>query len=454
MSELARAGLLALGFVGILVAAEVWYRLRDPPVEATRKLVHLASGLPVLAFPWIFESPWTVLLLSASIAGVLAVGRRMEILESVCGVTRESRGEILYPVGIVLLFWVAQGQPVLYFTAVLVLIVADPAAALIGLRYGRIRYDVEDHWRSLEGSVGFFLMTFVAVLLPLLLMAELDPGLSVLVSLVVAIFVTLFEAISLRGADNVAVPLATFLLLEHLTDAPAATVALNLGVLVATLVVLTGLSRWVHFMKASGVLAATIFFYVVFALAGPAWVLPPALGMLTLAAFRGVLVDVVPLPDARYQVVAIFYATVPTLVLVLGVHLPELGLIAGWPDRPEVWAAALAGAVAGQAGVMCATQLDPFNPERPRRMPLGRLLVLTAGTLAVVGPPSLLVTGSVTLEGGVLAAAVGLTGGAAYWFARAATSWPAAPPWNFRLQAAAMTTAGLAAVALATSLGG
>ena len=41
MPELLRAGLLAVGFVAILAVVEAWYRTGRPPVELTRKVVHL-----------------------------------------------------------------------------------------------------------------------------------------------------------------------------------------------------------------------------------------------------------------------------------------------------------------------------------------------------------------------------------------------------------------------------
>jgi dolichol kinase len=452
VTDLVEAGLLALGFVAILLGAELWHRRSGPPVEVTRKLVHLASGLPVLFFPWIFQSTWPVLGLSGFIAGILAWARHRGMLRSVHGVERSSRGELLYPLGIVLLFWMAHDQPVLYLVSVLVLIVSDPAAALIGSSYGRSRYEVEEHWRSWEGSLAFFLMTFLAVHLPLVLMAGLDPSLTVLVGLVVALLVTLFEAVSLNGADNLVIPLASYLLLQRLTAETSATVGVHLGVLLALLAGLGLLSLEFRFMKASGVMAATLFFYVVYALAGPAWLVPPVLGTLFLVAFRSTIRNVVPLPDARYQVVAISYATLPTLALVGGLHVPALASSTGWSAPPELYAAALAGSVAGQLAIMCATQLHPFNPSRPRHMPLGSLLALVVGSWAVVVPASLPVMDAWSVPLAALAAGVAFVGAGAYWYGRAATAWPSAAPWNFRLQAAAMTGAGVAAVAFGPAL--
>ena len=453
MPELLRAGLLAVGFVAILVVVEAWYRTGRPPVELTRKVVHLASGLPVLAFPWIFQSPWSVLGLSAVIGGVLWAGGRSGVLGSVHDVERTSRGELLYPLGIVLLFFFAHDRPVFYLVSVLVLIVSDPTAALVGLSYGRTRYAVEDHWRSLEGSVGFFLMTFLAVHLPLLLMAGLDPAVSVLVALLVAILVTLFEAVCLHGADNLAIPLATWVLLEGLTPRSPGTVALHLAVLLGMLGVLWALARGLRFMKASGVMASTLYFYFVFLLAGPEWMLPPALAVLLLAGLRFVMEEVVPLPAADYQVVAIFYATLPTLAVLVALHLPGL-LGAPWPPgRVAVFAAVFAGAVAGQLAIMAATQFQPFNTVRGRDLSLARSLALGAGSVAVMAPITLWSTGALGLPAVATAGAVAGVAIVAYWALRTGTAWPAAPPWNFRLQALVVGVASLALLALVGSVG-
>ena len=452
-AELLTAAVIALGFVAFLVLVELWHQRSGPPVETTRKLVHVVSGLPVLVLPWLFQSVWTVVGLLAFVAALFALTRRRGLLESVHDVERRSRGDLLYPLGIVLLFTLGHERPVLYFVSVLVLILSDPAAALIGLAYGRTRYEVEEHWRSMEGSLAFFLMTFLAVHLPLLLMTELDPAVTVLVGLVVGIAVTLFEAISLDGADNLAVPLATYLFLERLTPESPATLGVHAGVLLTLMVVLTLLARRFDFLKESGVMAATLFFYLVFALAGPAWLVPPAVGTLALILFRATLRHAISRHDAEYQVVAIAYATLPTLALVVGLRLPELG--AAWGGgRPEAFAAVLSGAVAGQLGIMFATQFHPFNPSQPRGLPLVRLMALLLGAWALIVPASLGAAGALDLGGAALAAAVALISGLTYWLGRSATTWPSAAPWNFRLQAATVTGVSLLAVGFFPALGG
>jgi hypothetical protein len=103
---------------------------------------------------------------------------------------------------------------------VLVLAVGNAFAALIGSRYGVIRYEVEDETKSLEGSLVFLVIAFLAIHLPTLQMTDLSRPVCVLAALLVAALVTGFEAIALEGADNLFIPLAVVIILGKITTKP------------------------------------------------------------------------------------------------------------------------------------------------------------------------------------------------------------------------------------------
>ena len=286
MSEVLRVAAVGTGFLLIFAAAELWRRYGNPPVEWSRKFVHFTGGLLVLAFPWIFTSRWSVLVL-VSVFSVLIWGtRRAGLLRSVHGVTRESHGSLFYPLAVVILFAIAYDQPAFYLASALALVVSDTVAALVGSTYGRTWYDVGQDRRSIEGSVSFFLVTFLAVHVTLLLMTEIDRSVSVLVAVQVGLVVTLFEGVSLHGSDNLLVPLATYHLLLRLTPESPAVIAGHTGVLFAILVLLSLLARRSRLMKTSGVMAASLFFYLVYSLAGPEWMLAPALAFVGIVGVR------------------------------------------------------------------------------------------------------------------------------------------------------------------------
>ena len=188
-----------------------------------------------------------VLAVSLVVSAVFVVTQRLRILPSLHGVARQSRGSEYYPLALFLTFVLAYDQPALYISAVLVLAVADAFAALVGVRYGSIHYEVEDSTKSLEGSLIFLVVAFLAIHLPLLLMTDLPPAGTVLAALLVATLVTMFEAVSLHGADNLFVPIGVVFCLDRITREPVSEGVyqnLSLYALAVSLLLLTRQFRW------------------------------------------------------------------------------------------------------------------------------------------------------------------------------------------------------------------
>jgi len=319
--ELLRAGLVAGLYLLIFAGAEAWRAWASPPPEWTRKAVHMAGGIVALFLPWILRSHWSVLLLGLGFAGVLLLTRRLGWLRSVHGVERRSEGGIYFPIAIYLVYLLAADRPEFYLISILALVLSDALAALVGTAYGRTVYRVEADRRSVEGSVVFFLVTFLGVHIPLLLLTGIDPAASVLIGVQIALLVTLLEAVSIRGGDNLIVPLATYFLLVKMTPLPADQVALHI---VAQLLIvgLIALLMWrSRMLTASGIVAASLFFYGAWSLGGPAWLAAPVLGLLVFRWIAARFGEAVPAGDARYQVLAVYHTT---LVAILAFVLDDL----------------------------------------------------------------------------------------------------------------------------------
>ncbi len=54
---------VTLLFATAFAIAEAWWRWRKPPVEYTRKFIHLTCGLICLPLAWLIKNPQTMLLL-------------------------------------------------------------------------------------------------------------------------------------------------------------------------------------------------------------------------------------------------------------------------------------------------------------------------------------------------------------------------------------------------------
>lgn len=321
--DLGGAALLGAGFLAVLALAELWRRLGSPPPEWTRKLVHLGGGLVCLFFPFLIESPWVVLAMAAAMTALFAAAARAGGLRSLHAIERRSRGAEYYPLAIFLVFLLARGRPFLYVAAVLVLAVADAGAALVGSRYGVVRYEVEEETKSLEGSLVFLVLAFLAVLLPALLLADLEPAVAVLAALLVALLVTGFEAISLRGADNLFVPLAVAVVLGKITTKPLAEVVFqNVSLLAICLAV--GFAVWRdRAFNVGGAVAFILFAYGAWSLGNWQWALPAFLGLAVYLAARRALAP----PDfaAGVKVRTVTRALLPAFLVLLAANSLQAG---------------------------------------------------------------------------------------------------------------------------------
>ena len=303
-NDLFGAVVLGGGFLFLVVVAEVWRRLGQPKPEWTRKLVHLGGGVVSLFFPFLIESPWVVLVMALALSGMFTLAGRTGFLRSLHGVERSSRGAEYYPLAIWVVFLLTPGRPWLYLSAVLVLAVGDAFAALVGSRYGVVRYEVEDEHKSLEGSLVFLVIAFLAIHLAMLLLTDLSRETCVLAALLVAVLVTGFEAVSLQGADNLFVPLGVVIILGKITTKPLAEIAFqNISLAGIILVTVLLVLRFPVF-NVGGTIVVILYAYGNWSLGSWHWALPIFAGLLIYVLLWATVAWPKDYPRLRVRVVA------------------------------------------------------------------------------------------------------------------------------------------------------
>jgi phytol kinase len=272
-------------FLGLL---RVYQVRAKPNPELVRKLFHLGGGALGLAMPWLFDTLWPVLVLAGACVAVFAALRLVPALAAGPGqvlsaVKRNTLGEFWFVASFCLLFWLAAGNRLLYAVPLLVLTVADTAAALVGEEYGKLQYATHEGEKSLEGSVAFFLATFLSVHIPVLLLAGTGRAESLLIAFTLALMVTLAEAVTWWGLDNLIIPLFAFGLLKTF-------LGMDLDRLVLHLSFLLGLAVFVRLWRRRSTLAddalvgGVLWGYVVWALSDWRWIVPPVALFLTYLA--------------------------------------------------------------------------------------------------------------------------------------------------------------------------
>ncbi len=177
--------------------------------EAARKLIHITASVTAAACVSLLPSPTGAIVLA--VAAAIAVG--VELARQFSGDFRswfERRlGFLLRPeehrrVTGAATMAVGYALTAAFFpapiavTGILVTGVADATAAVLGKRYGRVRYP---GGKTLEGSIAFFLVAW------LLIMGA--AGVGTLPAAVAALAATVIEAPDLAVDDNLFLPLAS-----------------------------------------------------------------------------------------------------------------------------------------------------------------------------------------------------------------------------------------------------
>lgn len=273
---------VVLGVLGLaLVALRRAQVRRKLSAEATRKALHVTMSAVSLALPWLFHEAWPVIVLTGLAVGAMVAVRIVPLLRTEVGgvlheVGRQSLGDVCFPIAVGALYLLTADSPVLYAIPLLLLGLADPAAALIGVRHGLAPYKTEEGTKSREGSVAFAFVAFLCVHVPLLLFTPVGRAEALWIAAIVAVLATIVEAVSWQGLDNLFVPLGTYVVLVRLLTFPAPLLAGHFAVLLG-LVAVAAVLRSETTLGGAGVFGSVLIAYLVWALGGTAWLLPPAL---------------------------------------------------------------------------------------------------------------------------------------------------------------------------------
>lgn len=187
----------------------------------SRKFLHIMIGnLPFLIplftlnsfplnFPFFVAAPFIlVTFLATPYSPIPAITQKFKGLT---GITEDGHhlGLVYYACSYTILALFFASKPYIIAAGILPMAYGDASAAIVGQMYGKTKYNVFTK-KSVEGSVAMFLVSFLSVEASLFFFSwfySLPVASFTLTTLVVALVVTVVEALSPKGFDNLAVPL-------------------------------------------------------------------------------------------------------------------------------------------------------------------------------------------------------------------------------------------------------
>ena len=201
--------LVSLGLVALLLRfVRSLQTTRPLPAFLFRKALHALVGAVTLLLTLPFQHRGWAMVPPAVFTVVNATPRYRPAIPGLAANEREARGLWLFPLGVCLvdlLFW-DFGHRGAVFAALAALAFGDPAAALVGARWGQRRYTGWAHGRTVEGSIAFFVVAGAVTALVAAFCPGGPPPLRAGVGC--GVIGAVVEALTPGGFDNLTIPLA------------------------------------------------------------------------------------------------------------------------------------------------------------------------------------------------------------------------------------------------------
>ncbi|GAG76306.1 unnamed protein product [marine sediment metagenome] len=227
-------------FATILIPVQLKKKDKITKFQA-RKAVHLLAGLAVLSAPY-YTWPWWAVILAGSMTLLTLLSSKKsnvkqlkELYDSIGEEAEEKVGYLQGPfhyclsITILITFFVIVAPNQMFFAiaGILLMIISDTLASIIGKKYGKRKINLPwvNTTRSLEGSLTFFIsgfflcffaFTFLGVTNPIT-QIHLSLEIALLYSLITSGLATIVELVSPSTWDDLTIPIATVVIVFLLT---------------------------------------------------------------------------------------------------------------------------------------------------------------------------------------------------------------------------------------------
>ncbi len=206
--------LVSIFYIGIVIASAKAFEKAGK--EASRKFIHIMlSNWWIIAMIFFEDAIMAAILPALFIIinylsykkGIISVMERDEGEEN-----KESLGTVFYAISLFVLSLITFGpldEPLIGLCGIFVMGYGDGFAAVIGQAVKSKEYVIKGNTKSIAGSLTMFVITLMIVAG---YMTYMNASYIAIKSILVAIIMTIVEAVSIKGTDNITVPLLTSLL--------------------------------------------------------------------------------------------------------------------------------------------------------------------------------------------------------------------------------------------------
>lgn len=183
--------------------------------EASRKFIHIMLGNWWLIAMYFFNNIWFAAFVPLTFIIINYISYKKDIIKVM---EREENkkdglGTVYYACSLLILVIITFGllnKPILGIVPIFVMAFGDGLAAIFGKLIKSKKYKVYDTEKSIAGSLTMFIVSFIIVSIYLI---YINNPFWYLKGIIISLIITVLEAISIKGTDNITVPIATLMML-------------------------------------------------------------------------------------------------------------------------------------------------------------------------------------------------------------------------------------------------
>lgn len=183
--------------------------------EASRKFIHIALGNWWIIAMYFFNNVWFASFVPATFVVINYISYKKDIIKVMerDENNKEGLGTVYYALSLLILTIVTFGilnKPVLGLVSVFIMAYGDGLAAIFGRLIQSKKYKIYDTEKSIAGSFTMFIVSFIILAIYLI---YINSPLWYIKAIVISIVIAILEAVSIKGTDNITVPIASLLML-------------------------------------------------------------------------------------------------------------------------------------------------------------------------------------------------------------------------------------------------
>ena len=268
-----------LSIIILIFLSEYSYRNDFLDPNLNRKIIHSMVGVAVSFSPFIFLSNIQPLILALTFLIINLFSYKHNKLKSFHNLNRKTLGTIFFPLGFIIiaaLFWEYKYNIACCF---MILAIADPLSSLTGENIKKPhKYNIGGDVKSYEGSMIMFLSTFIILyLFSNSVFHQFDTLETFLAILLSCFAITIAEAMSIKGSDNISIPLTAFFFIEIFNTVNMGNFIIGFSFVISLITIVLFYFYKRKHLSLDGFLSSTLMAGLILGFGGLKYVLPIAI---------------------------------------------------------------------------------------------------------------------------------------------------------------------------------